>query len=624
MESKDQRSRPQGRLSEADPFGVGAPAANVVSAIRRWSGPIAIVVAGFVMAYWSWRAWPDVLVDFGRELYVPWQLAEGKVLYADIAYLNGPLSPYLNALWFRILGVSILTLALCNICLLAVLVGLVFHLFNRISGRLASSCACLTLVMVFAFGQLISVGNYNFVCPYSHELTHGLILCTAAITCLSSYHRRRRSLWVAGAGLALGLTFLTKVEVFLAGALAVAVGLSLIVWIERPGRRTTVRLLTAFVASALVPPAIALGLLSTAMPAGEALHAMVGSWSFLPGSDLVSLDFYRKGMGLLDAGANLKLMLAWIGGYLFLFLPIGVLSMFLRRPGAYRLTVALIVSLGVAGALLWDLHEIEWRRLAVPWPVFVGAICVVSFVKVIRRSGDSKARSRLMLTCMLSVFALALLGKVVLNTRLYHYGFALAMPATLLIVAALVEWIPAFIANRGGYAWVFRGAVLAALIVVVFVHIQRSHEVYNSKTYAVASGADLFWADERGRAVNTILGEIQTRVPPDAMLAVLPEGVMINYLARRINPTPYTNFMPPELMVFGEERMLVAFQSRPPDYVVLVHKDTSEYGPRFFGRDYGQKLFNWIRGNYRPVSLVGATPLQTDQFGILLLEASGR
>jgi len=595
-----------------------------VSAIRRWIGPIAIVVIGFVMAYWSWRAWPDVLVDFGRELYVPWQLAEGKVLYADIAYLNGPLSPYLNALWFRMFGVSILTLALCNICLLAVLAGLVFHLFHRISGRLAASSACLILVTVFAFGQLISVGNYNFVCPYSHELTHGLILCTAAITCLSTYHRRRRLLWVAGAGLAVGLTFLTKVEVFLAGALAVAAGLSLIVWIERPGPRRTVQLLAMFIASVLLPPAIALVLLSTAIPASEALHAMAGSWSSLLGSDLVSMDFYRKGMGLLDAGANLKLMLAWIGGYLFLFLPIGVLGMLLRRPGAYRLTVALIVSLGVAGVLLWNLHEIEWRRLAVPWPVFVGAICVVSFVKVIRRGGDSEARLRPMLTCILSIFALALLGKIVLNTRLYHYGFALAMPATLLIVAALVEWIPAFIGKRGGYAWVFRGAVLAALAVAVFVHIQRSHEVYISKTYPVASGADLFQADKRGDAVNAVLGEIQIRVSPDATLAVLPEGVMINYLARRINPTPYVNFMPPELTVFGEERMLAAFQARPPDYVVLVHKDTSEYGPRFFGRDYGQRLYQWIRENYHPISLIGAQPLQTDQFGILLLEASGR
>ena len=37
-----------------------------------------------------------LMIDFGRELYVPWQLNEGKALYRDIAYFHGPFSPYLN------------------------------------------------------------------------------------------------------------------------------------------------------------------------------------------------------------------------------------------------------------------------------------------------------------------------------------------------------------------------------------------------------------------------------------------------------------------------------------------------------------------------------------------------
>jgi len=43
-----------------------------------------------------------------------------------------------------------------------------------------------------------------------------------------------------------------------------------------------------------------------------------------------------------------------------------------------------------------------------------------------------------------------------------------------------------------------------------------------------------------------------------------------------------------------------------------------------FTRDYGQKLYEWIRENYHPISRIGAPPLQTDDFGILLLGTSGR
>jgi hypothetical protein len=69
------------------------------------------VVVFAVLAGWSWRKWPDPLIDFGRELYVPWQITGGKVLYRDIASLFGPLSPYVNALWMRMFGVSLMTLA---------------------------------------------------------------------------------------------------------------------------------------------------------------------------------------------------------------------------------------------------------------------------------------------------------------------------------------------------------------------------------------------------------------------------------------------------------------------------------------------------------------------------------
>ena len=46
----------------------------------RALGPIAVLIAGCGMLAWTWGAWPDPLVDFGREAYVAWRLAEGDAL----------------------------------------------------------------------------------------------------------------------------------------------------------------------------------------------------------------------------------------------------------------------------------------------------------------------------------------------------------------------------------------------------------------------------------------------------------------------------------------------------------------------------------------------------------------
>src|SRR5207244_2543655 len=104
-------------------------------------GPLAIGVAALGMLAWSWGTWPDVLVDFGRELYVPWRLTAGDVLYRDIAYFNGPLSPYVNAAWFALFGASLRVLALVNFALVGVLLALLYALLTQVGSRMSATLA---------------------------------------------------------------------------------------------------------------------------------------------------------------------------------------------------------------------------------------------------------------------------------------------------------------------------------------------------------------------------------------------------------------------------------------------------------------------------------------------------
>src|SRR5262249_221204 len=152
----------------------------------------------------------------------------------------------------------------------------------------------------------------------------------------------------------------------------------------------------------------------------------------------------------------------------------------------------------------------------------------------------------------LTVFAFLLLGKIILNTRIYHYGFVLAMPAALLLVVALLDWLPAVIASFGGCAGIVRAASLAGLGCFIPPYLAIHASYVPSKRYPVGSGNDAFWADARGIWVNEVLDEIAKYNGPDETLAILPEGGMLNYLSRRPNPTPYIFFMPFDVNLFGE------------------------------------------------------------------------
>src|SRR5262249_37845680 len=186
-------------------------------ALGRWLGPSLIALVAFAMLRWTWMAWPDLLIDFGRELYVPWRLAEGQVLYRDIAYFNGPLSSYWNSAWFRGFGASVTTLVASNLLVLGALTALLYRMLCQIGSRVGATAACLMFILLFGFGQFLNIGNYNFAAPYSHDLTHGMLLSILALTFVALYQRHRRLGFVTAAGLAMGLLYLTKVEVLVAG-----------------------------------------------------------------------------------------------------------------------------------------------------------------------------------------------------------------------------------------------------------------------------------------------------------------------------------------------------------------------------------------------------------------------
>ncbi len=586
---------------------------------HAWVGPLTIAATTLAMLIWTWGTWPDLLTDSGRELYIPWQLTQGKRLYADLAYFNGPLSPYVNSLWFRSLGVSLRSLEIGNFLVLGGVLYLLHRLLREIAGELATVVACVMFMALFAFGQFVPAGNYNFMCPYSHELTHGLLLALVALAFSSSYRRHGSSRSLTASGLALGLCFLTKAEVFLAAGLATITGVVASGWLDGSGKRG-VRACILLLTMAAVPPLLAFLLLWRGMPASEAALGVLGTWPWVLTKQIAASPFYRSIQGTQAFAANLTLMLRWA---LLDAVLVGVLpgiALVLGKRGRESLApfvLLVFATLVVGGALSVD--PLTWPNVVRPLPVAIG-VMVCSLVWTARaRRRVGQPLGDVIPSLSWSVFSLVLLGKMLFNVRLGHYGFVLAMPATLLSVVALVDWLPRAVAARGAAATLPRSGGLLLLVLVVLAHLLMQHTMRAASTYLVGAGADGFYAGKRALVVNQALHDIEQRLGPDETLAAFPDATMVNFLARRRNPSPYLNLMPLELSIWDEDSIVGALDAAPPDYVALVHKDTTEYGYRFFGKDYGRRVGAWIEAHYREVALFGARPFLGDGFGILLL-----
>ena len=257
--------------------------------------------------------------------------------------------------------------------------------------------------------------------------------------------------------------------------------------------------------------------------------------------------------------------------------------------------------------------------------------CVVIARKIVAVAGLRLWPTPSLSPLLWGIFSLFLMAKMGFNTRISHYGFYLAMPAAVFILYCLFWLLPRELSRFDVRPFPFRLLVVLFLSIGVFQLVRFSNGYYQNKTFNVGERGDriLAFHPEMARVskgVQKTVEWVRCNTLPSATLAVFPEGLMINYLSRRANPTRFLGFTLPEIQAHGEGRMLAAYVRNPPDYVVLVHRDSSEYGVKYFGleRGFGYETMAWVRRNYSPVWQFGEEPLQTSQFGIRILVRNAR
>lgn len=587
---------------------------------------LSLVAAG--MLVWSWQRWLDPVSDVGRELYVPWQLAKGKVLYRDIAHFNGPLSQYLNAVAFMVLGASLRSLVIANLVVIGVTTLLLHRIVAFVANRWIALFCGFMFLTVFAFPPYPVATNYNFITPYSHEITHGALFSLAAIWAMVRFVRFGRPAILGWCGGFLGLVFLTKPEVFLAAGVSVGLTMAFYLALERRTVRVGWSVLW-FVSGFAVPVMLAGLLLWTAMPLGEAVEAVRGGWRYAFNPRLIGLPFYRRMFGTI--GTRAYPASTWImfwAAYSVVFIGMAVLAAVgvgraIRRhfptpPRALLRSIEAISFGALLTAALVTLRGTAWDQTLRAFPLLL-AVLVLAHGGVLLFKREGRAISSAALA--FSLYALVLLAKIALNTQLYYYGFVLAMPALMVVSIGLVKWMPdclARLAGPGARA-VMRGLGLAAVTALLLSLLHGAVVRRSSDWIAMGSGPNRFRAEKQfAGPINALLAHLGTS-PGGATLAVLPEGAAINFLSGRVNPTPYHTLLPPEYIMFGEERIFIAYRDNPPDYIALLQRSTKEYGPRGFGHGYAGPIYSWIRSNYHPVWRNGGD-IESDDFGILLLE----
>jgi hypothetical protein len=360
------------------------------------------------------------------------------------------------------------------------------------------------------------------------------------------------------------------------------------------------------------------------MPLVDAFGSIIASYKSIFMGALVNNIFYLRISGFDNPLENLSRMFGQVYGYLIVLIFTAVIAYLyshmakrIFRYGWIALTFVLVFALIFLGYL-----NIHWIDIARPYPIFLLLLIVYLIIELILKREDKAFLTKHLPFVLLSLFSLFLLLKMILNVHLYHYGFALAMPATLVMVTVLLYYVPKWFSPWGSKE-VVTGFMGLFIFLSVLSYFNTTKHIYNLKNYAVSEGRDRFFTfsdrmSSRGPIVNITLKKIGKIMTKNDTFIVFPESVMLNYLSRRSNPVRFFEFTPNFVTAMGETNILNAISMSRPSFILLCEFDTSEHGARYFGKNYALNIHAWLVDSYERVLLTGAEPLTGGGFGIII------
>ncbi len=518
--------------------------------------------------------WSDAIVDTGTEWMYADALSRGRLLYRDLIYWFGPLTPYWQAAFLHAFGPSFRSLAAAGIVGTLAALGALFLSLSTVTGRrealLWTGLAVPLLVfMPYAGGSILGMG-YRIWHPATFALFALVLAC-----------RPRRSAGVAratGAGLLCGLASLSRTEWGLLALAGVLVSLAVL--------RRSGWLRDALVATASAA-ALFYGVIGAFVLAAGRGPVLSEAHLFLTGLSPETRRFLWRFARLEDWPQGVAQLFystaMWAGAVLVLYrIALGRRG----RPGLGKAFAAVVVVLAVSAlfggasqAVLFSAAPLAclaaipagWGRRGRPSGAVLCAAGVVGLLASHRRPfdiGDSPYVAPPLLFALVAAAGLLRLLTLAARPRAVRVRLRNALSAgTALLIAA------AFAGRLAQYA-------------------------SDDRVPVPGTGGMLTASARTVREIVATAAAVHAATREGDGLVVFPEGQVVNALSGRGNPLRQTLYIPGYLSAGNEQSLIEDLERERPAAIVLWPRSTDEYGPGVFGEDYGVAVLAWIRENY--------------------------
>ncbi len=542
-----------------------------------------------VLAAISWRKWGTPEIDAGAELTTAAQAVHGHLPYEDVRYFYGPLGLYALTGAFKLFGTSLETAYALGLAMTVAIAGSFFALARQLLRPLAAALSTAVLIAIGFSGT-----QFNFVLPHTNSATFGLLLLILTLLALVRGH-------FLLAGVAIGLTALTRVE------FAAAAGLAGIAWAAGIWReenlRAALRALAWIAAPALAIPIAVLGTLAASVGFDRLFWQNLWPIDFLRAA---GFNAYREwtpfdAASVASSLARAAIYLGLLAGLTATAVKFQAARGIARVKALWPLAAAGLVSLlllavwrasGVFAAAEVAVEE-EGKQLllGMSWLPLLSLLAAVLVARaLLRRERGAPLTGRWPLDLALAAVAVLLCSRAYDQFTMSSAAPYYAAPAVLLL---------GLLHQRVGDRWpTARPAVMAMLAAVgAGIALYAAFALYPDKGTTIHTAAGSYVGDTRSAgAQQEALDFIRDHTRADEPILALPADAGMYFLSDRPQALYENMFLPGLIDTAAEERSAIArIERERVPYALVSTRDTSAFETGRFGVGYDRVLGAYLR-----------------------------
>lgn len=549
----------------------------------------------------TWGKWGNPIFDTFREALLPAEFLKGEMPYRDFLCLYPPLGYQINAILYKIFGVSINVLYFAGIISSLFILGGMYFVTRKFSNDKIAFVATF-LTMCYQVFRVSGTEFTSWFFPYSYSVLYAFVAVFGAFLCLINYEfaDEKKVGFLYGASFLFGLSVTLKPEYLPFGLILIFV----------IGKNYSVKNLLLSIFSAITPIILSAGQMFLSGFRANDLKIVQDFFTNFQNSSSVA-EFNAASYPNLAEFLNNKVLLTHsissVKMFLITFaicLVFGIIINFLfQKSESNKAVVAkkffAIVTFLIFGitAIILALLDFYNFSFGIILNIFVAIGLVLTLIKMLKNPVTKTEKAFV----FIGISGFLLIGRS-LFFPINSSGYNLTM--TIFVIAAtiyLFEILPQNIANTPKADFSFKSVYIG--LILFSINVLFSWIFFSMATNVSFSGErGKFFIHER--ICSNVMFEAaeyaKNNLPKEAKLLVLPEGEIVNFYSKHDLCPKYYSLIPHIIDGYGEDKIVTDLFSEKniPDCIMIYGKD---YNGKLFGLHYGQKIFKEIKNKYEIV-----------------------